>query len=172
MSLRDEIMELPPQERLAYALEIIDEMTGSKVTQQTWAMESLNLTAMEATFFLTLNNNSPRVLSAENLLNMVWPRGEVVGSVVNVMVHKLRKKGIKIENLHGAGYFIEDKMEIGDSKSQRHLKNNMPWTDRDEEDLLIMINNGSSLESMVHETERGLRAVRERIRKLKKERSL
>lgn len=167
MLLRQEIMALPEQERLPYALELLEEMTGSKLENQMWLKEKYRLSMTEANLFLMLNNNSPRTMTREAIFKSIWGDTEVEISIISVMVCNIRKKGLTISNNWGIGYFVPDRIEVGESMKYVEANRMKVWTAENDADLIAMVKAGSSLRSMAYETDRTERAVNDRIRRLK-----
>ena len=167
-SIREEVMALPTEERLPYALKMLDDLLNGNIMQQSWLMENLGLTLTEAKLFWMLNANSPRIVSNEVIMNTMWPSGDIDGSMVKVMICKLRNKGLNIKTHWAVGYSVEEKVEIGEPETLHLVNRGRPWTEQHDEDLISMVKSKSTIGSIAYELDRSQRGVQIRITELKK----
>lgn len=166
-SIRDEVMSLPADERLPYALRMLDELMDGDIMAQSWLMENMGLTLTEAKLFYLLNKNSPRVVPNGTIVNSLWPHGDIDASMIKVLICKLRNKGLSIKTQWSVGYSVEHKIEIGAPSEVVPVNRGRPWTDDHDADLITMVRSGSSLGSISYELDRSVRGVKDRIRELK-----
>lgn len=169
MGYREDLLSLPAEERLEYALDIIEEITGTKKKSLWWVMENYGLTKTEAQLFLMLNNNFPRIVSIEALYNTIWGDTDAAPEIVRVYVCKMRSKGLKIITHWGVGYSVEEYVDVGEAEVPDEMNKSKKWTEEEDLDLITMVQSKSSLRSMAYEFDRTERAVKERIMKLRKQ---
>lgn len=167
MTLREEVMALPFSERLPYALELLDELSGNQFTKQIWLKKTYGLAMQESNLFLALNNNSPRVMTKEALFKAICGNSDVELKIVDVLICKIRKKGLKIVTHWGVGYSVDEKIEVGEMNNVEEEKSGKPWTADNDNDLIFMVKNSSGLRSMAYELGRSERSVSDRIRILR-----
>jgi DNA-binding winged helix-turn-helix (wHTH) protein len=164
MNPRDQIMELPPGERLAAALHMIEEMAGKPADKRAWLMEEWKLSTTEASIFLFLNQNAGKVVYKDRLFAAVWGADpEVEIKILDVMICKLRKKcPATIATVWGVGYRLEEAFDIPTVHPVMVEKVRVEWTTEQDQDLMHMIASGSSLQSICEETGRSPRGIRDR----------
>ena len=109
--LRLAIEALPPGERLAAALDAIDDLTGQGDLA---ALERrYRLYRKEAQVLAALNAASPRPVSVDRLIITCWGHDcEVSEGTVQVHISRLRKKlgeGV-ISNARGRGWFLTERV--------------------------------------------------------------
>ena len=91
--LRSASEALPPGERLAAALDLIDDLTGARGAAVAALSQRYSLTAKEAAVVDALNHAWPRVLGREQLFLSVWGYDSEVGDrIVDVYISRLRAK--------------------------------------------------------------------------------
>lgn len=167
MSLRSEIMDLPAADRLQAALDMLDLMAGEDIGQIAWLRRNMGLEPMSARVLIILNNAFPRAVSKDAIYMAIWGSdSDVIPKIIDVMICKLRKKGVIIETVWGYGYALPERVEIGTEVAREEARQHLRWTDENDSDLRAMCRNGSSVRAMAYELERTERAVLERIRLL------
>jgi DNA-binding winged helix-turn-helix (wHTH) protein len=166
-ALRDEVMSLPEKERLKYALELIDELSGSDTEKQFWVSDKLGLTAQQAQIFLVLNAAAPNCVPRSVIFTSVWGRdSDVEVKIVDVFICHMRAKGLAINTHWGVGYSLANKIEVGEMTPEIANRGRR-WTEQDDKDLAEMVANGSSIRAMAYELDRTERGINERIMRLK-----
>ena len=108
--LRSAIEALPPGERLAAALDLIDDLTGARGAAVAALSQRYSLTAKEAAVVDALNHAWPRVLGREQLFLSVWGYDSEVGDkIVDVYITKVRAKLGRdaIRNVWGFGWVLD-----------------------------------------------------------------
>lgn len=112
-ALRKEVMALPKEERLDYALKLLDKFCASdKETLVKWR-QAFGLTPSEAKLSEILNNAYPRPLEKQTIYVAIYGHdAEVEEKIVDVFVSKARAKGVKIDLVWGFGYRMSEKVEF------------------------------------------------------------
>lgn len=169
MSVRDDVMSLPAEERLSYALELLEELLESKLEKQVWLKKNFNLTPMQAQLFLLLNKNSPRVVTKEAILRLIWGDSDVDCKIVDVLVCHIRRKGLSIATHWGVGYSVPKVIDVGENTKPSEVNRTKPWTAENDSDLISMLKSKSSLHVIAYELERTERGIKDRIKHLRSE---
>jgi DNA-binding winged helix-turn-helix (wHTH) protein len=167
MGLREQVMSLPAEDRLTYALDLLEDLSGQKVERETWLMTKKGLSRTEAKVLLAINSRSPNPVSREAIYTSVWCGSEVGIRIVDVILSRLRAKGFKIKTHYCFGYRLEEPLEIGEMAAYEEKNRGEPWSEQDDSDLIRMQKNGYSLRAMAYEMDRTERAVNDRLRHLR-----
>ena len=172
--IHDDIFSLPSNERLGYAMEIINTLTGSGGEDQMF-FSSFGLTNSQKQVAAMLNNNPARTLTREMIYMALYGGdGDVDMKIIDVFICKIRAKIPDwIETVWGAGYRITKPFEVDAtdvvprrSKAGPTIKHNIRWSLKEDETLSEMFGNGSALWAMSDELDRTERSVSDRIRVL------
>lgn len=171
-SVRDEIAKAPAQDRLDLALDALDEVFGSR-DRVNDLRTGLGLTATEARLLAVLDRSAPRVVGKAALHRAMYPAHDDAPDIkiVDVLVCKLRAKGLKIKTDWGFGYSIDAPVDVDAAapaiaKPQIAAKVFGGWSAQDDEDLLRMFERGDGLAVIADELVRSVNAVRARLRRL------
>ena len=180
------VMSFPPDERLDEALYLVELLSGSSDLLMGALRHKWKLTPQEARVLCALDKAFPGHCSTAKLDIVAQ---ETTGRanenskgsrVVPIIVTRLRQKTkMTIENVWGTGYRVEkrtdvsgfnfgsyEEMEMNRLLMDREKRGN-PWTVEEDADLLIMFENGSTLDAIAYEFGRTERSVLDRVRKLK-----
>lgn len=165
MNLKDEVLSLPVEDRLSYALDPLDRLSGGRRLDF-----GFDLTMKETQLLTALNKASPRMVTKEALhLTMYGDLGEVGMKIIDVFVCKIRAKmkgktSLKIETVWGQGYRLPTPLITTIRPTIRNRASRTEWTKDEDEILLEMKTSGSELWAIAEELERSERAIIERLR--------
>lgn len=133
----------------------------------------LGLTATEARLLAVLDRSAPRVVGKSALHRAMYPAHDDAPDIkiVDVLVCKLRAKGLKIKTDWGFGYSIDAAVDVDAAvravaKPQIAAKVFGGWSVQDDEDLLRMFERGDGLGVIAEELGRSVNAVRARLRRI------
>lgn len=168
-ALHKEIMALPPAERLPYALEVIEQLTGQSTDDVVRLRKQLGVSKKHAQMLLALNAAYPRVLTKSQIMTAIhgtgWHQDE---RTVAVMASHIRAKHpTLLECCWGIGYRLTRKLDIGSEAVLVRENAGEPWTPQDDEDLRRMFENGSAVHVIADEMDRSERAVVDRWRRIR-----
>lgn len=175
MSIRAEIMDLPQEERLHYALDLLEQFTGDGDRGQiAWLRRHFGLSKAKARVLLALNAAYPRMMTHEGILQCL-PRGAEddyqSNNLASVYISHIRAAlakagGPGVELIWGQGYRLTEKLDVGSIDYKGPFRRSCAWSEENDADLRRMAENGSDLAAMAYELERTERAVLERMRAL------
>lgn len=177
-----DVLALPEEERLTYALDLIRSLSQPSQHMSLYLTETYRMSPREADLVNYLAKREGRPISKIDLFDACWgPLSEAQIKIVDVLICKARSKlppGAKIETVWGFGY----KAAVGTSAalgspvieegitakprpaSDRSARNGERWAPYEDAELARMADNHSNLRSMAEETGRSERAVRDRLK--------
>lgn len=188
VSLRDQILSMPPADRLNVALHVIDMLTGFNLSA--YYANKYNLTNQEARIVAYLDQRVGKICARESIYAVLYHDIYVELKIIDVFICKIRKKIPDWIVTHwGIGYSVTHKLDDFDvgtpqaieshevtkmvelAKNQPRVtreypKRTMPWTSSEDDNLRNMVNNCSTMVAMLEEFERTERAIIERMAKL------
>lgn len=165
MMFVSDVMALPPEDRLPYALQILQDIACEDADRLSWVATQFDVTPTAARILLMLNRVSPGYLTAQNISTALHRYGDdVFGNSVQVYICHLRKIGIKIETRHGIGYRLVEPMEVGRMAPRIRYRSRQgsPWRQEDDEALRAMMESRSCVCAIAEELDRTERGVLER----------
>lgn len=185
MTIRSDIMALPPQDRLPAALAVIGDLTGEEDGMVT-AYRGLGLTQAEARIAACMTKRSPEAATHEALSIAATGLSADPASLdtVKTQVCRLRHKlapAIRVVSVWGVGYRIEgdfpDPVPPAPVQVPVNIKRQLtprgrvgqPWTPEDDASLAGMRTAGSDWWAIADELERSERAVQDRWKVIVKE---
>ena len=169
-TIRNEILALPQEERLSYALHVIDTLVGQTLDDIAWVRRHLGISKKQSQMILALNAAFPRTLSKEQIMTAIHgPGWEQDERSVAVMASHIRARhpGL-IETSWGLGYRLSRKIDIGNDITATRENAGESWSAQDDDDLRRMFENGSDVSIIADEMDRSERSVSDRWRLLKK----
>lgn len=154
--LRREIMAVPAEDRLIYALDIIDQLEGQSPSEVAGIQSQLGVSPMQARFLSALNAVWPLSLSRDSLmLRLYGPDWDVSDKCLAIMTSQIRKKHPDlIETVWGGGYRLARKLEVTPGRPPVREKGGKTWSQQDDEDLQRMLANGSDISAIAEEMDR------------------
>ena len=167
-TLKQQVMALPPDQRLEHALYLIEELSGRVDDVAGYLRETFSLTAQEIKLVAALNAASPQILGIDQLMAAMETNGTSQMSV-RVLISRIRKKSdIKICVEYCFGYYMPEKLDIPVVQLQVHTRpmTAARWSDEDVADLRQMVENGSHVSAIADELNRTERGVLDKIRKM------
>lgn len=121
MKVRAEIMALPERDRLAAALDLIDELTGQGEVEILAIMRRFGLSPKEAAILSFLNARAGRVCSRDAIFTHVWGDCDVDSKIVDVYLSRIRPAlpdRDLIENKWGIGWTLRAALDLsGDARA-------------------------------------------------------
>lgn len=171
-TLRDQVMALPPADRLEHALFLLDEITGRPSERLIWVRGAWGFSPQEARLFLALNDAAPRVMSRDSLLAVVSVRedgasAELIATLVCQVKAKMGQD-CTLQNVRGLGYRALRRLDIPlSAPSVPGLQEGEPWSPQDDADLMQMIATGSDIEVIADELGRTHDAILRRKTRLR-----
>lgn len=96
--IRDEIMALLPEERLEYAIGLLEELRGEANTLQNDYMIRLGLCRSEAIILRILSEAAPRCVTSWAMIEALGSSGDEY--VIRTQIKRLRRKGFKIKTVY------------------------------------------------------------------------
>ncbi|WP_271975993.1 winged helix-turn-helix domain-containing protein [Falsirhodobacter sp. 20TX0035] len=162
-------MALPAAERLPFALELLQQLTGQSADDVVRVRKQLGVSKKHAQMLLALNAAFPRTLTKEQVMTAIHgPGWEQDIRSVTVMAAKIREKHPDlIETVWGTGYRLTRKLDVGMDPVAGRENAGDPWTEQDDEDLRRMMENGSELHVIADEMDRSERSVADRWRRIR-----
>lgn len=171
MNLRDEIMALPPADRLEHALYLLDELMGGAHRYLGGLAREYGLTPAEGRLVCALNAASPGIMTHEALMVAVYGlRFKADMTLLRVYVSRIREKmgPDTIVTHQGLGYAMPVRRALPEGALLVSVApDKTRWRPDDDAELLRMARNGSSVEAMADELDRTEAAVRHRLRVLR-----
>jgi hypothetical protein len=172
-SVRDEIPRAPSGDRLDLALDALDEVFGTRDEVNALRV-ALGLTPLEARLVAALNRSAPNVVSKGALHRAMYPAGYDMPEmkIVDVLVCKIRAKGVAVVTDRGVGYRLVDRIdaEAVAPAAEKELaalhRHPGGWSAQDDADLVRMFRRGDSLTVIAEEVGRSECAIRARMRRL------
>ncbi|WP_164885908.1 winged helix-turn-helix domain-containing protein [Paenirhodobacter populi] len=178
MTIRSDIMALPPEDRLPAALAVIGDLTGEEDGMVT-AYRGLGLTQSEARIAACLTKRAPGAVTPDAMSIAATGLSLEPTSLETVRVYlvRIRRKlapAIRIINIHGEGYRIEGDFPKPVPSVPVQIPGNIrrqltprgragqPWTPDDDAALAEMRTAGSDWWAIADELERSERAVQDR----------
>ncbi|MFC3059532.1 winged helix-turn-helix domain-containing protein [Paenirhodobacter populi] len=180
MTIRADIMALPPQDRLPAALAVIGDLTGEE-NGMAAAYRELGLSPTQARIAAYLTRKSPGVVpfDAITLVAGGIASDPMFPDTAKTHVHNLRRKlppAIRVVTVWGEGYRIEGEfpkpVKTPPVQIPADIRREIPtfgrtgqrWTPEDDATLAEMCASGSAWWAIADELERSERAVRDRWR--------
>jgi DNA-binding winged helix-turn-helix (wHTH) protein len=181
MTLVDDILALPQEDRLDAALNAIEDLTGTDTQRYAWLKSTYGLTTREADALQCLARRGA-VVPKIGLYRAMYGMCDDIGiKIVDVFVHKIRKKladanaAFGIDNVWGVGYQINGRVEFPSEctvavDTVRRARRTIPkanstrWSADDDAALREMFANGSEIWAIADDMERSERAILGRIR--------
>lgn len=111
-TIRARIMALPEGERLDYALQLLEDLTGDQMALASLA-ERYRLSATEAKVLAVLDRSFPRMVSRDHLFVSCWGyESPVEDKIVDVYLAKLRRKigRDRLETRFGQGWRLTERV--------------------------------------------------------------
>ncbi|MDB6455116.1 winged helix-turn-helix domain-containing protein [Falsirhodobacter sp. 20TX0035] len=169
-TIRTEILSLPHEERLSYALHVIDTLVGQALDDIAWVRRHLGVSKKQAQMILALNAAFPRTLSKEQIMTAIHgPGWEQDERAVAVMASHIRARHPDlIETCWGLGYRLARKIEVGNDVIATREKAGEAWSPEEDDDLRRMFENGSDISIIADEMDRSERSISDRWRLLRK----
>ncbi|RWR14266.1 winged helix-turn-helix domain-containing protein [Paenirhodobacter populi] len=178
MTIRADIMALPPQDRLPAALAVIGDLTGEEDGLAA-AYQEMGLTPQEARIAAYLTKRSPGMVpyDAITLAAVGIETDPISPDTIKAYVHRLRHKlapAIRVVTVWGEGYRIEGEFPKPIKTPPVQIPSNIkrqltprgrarqPWTPEDDAALTEMRASGSDWWAIADELERSERAVQDR----------
>ena len=167
-TLRDEVIALPPGERLEYALYLIDELTGRVDETAQYLRDQYGLTPAEARIVAVLNAASPDMVAFSSLYVVMPEVDDPKSLLVQRICHIRKKLPVRVHSVWAEGYSMPQRLDIPASTARTHSRENWCsyWTAEDVEDLRRMIASGSDISAIAEELGRTERGVVDIMRKL------
>ena len=176
-SLRAQVMDLPPAERLEHALYLLDALSGFDIQAAGWLCHAYGLTAVEARLFLALNQAFPRALSYEACLTAMYglreqPSLRTVAVHLSRMKRKLAAAGHRdlVRNVSDFGYAVSRRVTVNPPGLTVVPPRESPWkawSDEDCAQLKRMVENGSELWALQEELGRSATAIRQKMARMR-----
>ena len=108
---KDELSKLPPEDRLDYAIYLLEELAGGNSNQVGFLIQQYGLTRAEARMFATMINAYPNPASLERIHRALFGLNEkdYVKNSIAVFANKIRQKVGKSAaiNVYSVGYRTE-----------------------------------------------------------------
>jgi hypothetical protein len=178
-AVRAEIMALPTEERLPWAVELLEELLGD-TSPEVPALINAGFTPSEARIVKILSDAAPRWVAKEVLRDMINPDLPPESRVEQVMVSKIRKRGVTVEGIWGFYRLAEPvKLDLPPpvalSRSGRNAgprpelmprRAGAEWSKSEDGDLRAMVISGWCVAAMADELMRSERAVTCRLQAL------
>jgi hypothetical protein len=171
-SVRDEIERAPASDRLELALVALDEVFGARERVND-LRAGLGLTATEARLLAVLDRAAPRSVSKKAMHSAMYPADYDAPEIkiVDVLICKMRAKGLKIKTDWGFGYSIDAPIDVDAAAPAVRKPRVAPtifggWSPQDDADLLQMFERGDRLRVIADELGRTVNAVRSRLRRI------
>ncbi len=109
-----EIRALPPDQQLAAALAVIEDLTGRDNPGIRYLVDHYGLSVGMARVLWALHRASPRILTRDQLAASVWGHGDVGGDrSIDTYVKRIRaRSGVPIKTTYGIGYSLDRPLRI------------------------------------------------------------
>lgn len=174
---RNWLMDQPEEDRIEAAIWVLEEITGDHSGRVMSVMQRYGLTRTQARLVLALAARPGRPMSRDALVAAVYDMDTDPGDtkIIDVFIHKIRAKGVKIRTLWGMGWVIDEPLDIPEDemperRSARapsdHRKDGERWSGDDCQRLEEMVAGGWDIWAIADELGRTERSVREKIRGL------
>ncbi len=175
--VRRTIMAEAPADRLEVAIGMLEAILGQSDHESLFWASRYGLSRKEAVIAATLNHADGRTVTKEALYDALLAAGSQAEAVahVNVLISKIRAKGLEIETVWGRGLRMT-KIEIPPppkslppaEKSSRTDRPVGRWRPEEDAELRRMKDNGSELWAIAQELGRSERSCAERWKALRK----
>lgn len=178
-AVRAEIMGLPAEDRLPWAVELLEELLGDTCPEVP-ALIGLGYTPGEARIVKVLSDAAPRWVAKEVLRDIVNPDLPPESRVEQVLVSGIRKRGIAVEGIWGfyrlaAPVQLDLPPPVALSREGRSAgprpevfprRAGAEWSKTEDGDLAAMVQSGWCVSAMADELARTERAVTCRLHAL------
>lgn len=169
MNLRAIVMDLPPDERLPAALDLLDTLAGNGEMLAAW-MQAYRLTRQEASVWHVLNGAAGRVVTRDALMLRAFGFDSGRARTLDVVVLRIRRKvPVRIETVAGVGFratvYLPPPPPV-DTDTTARPREGTPWTDDDDAELIRMVRSGSRWWAIAEELDRTERGCMDRWHKL------
>jgi hypothetical protein len=179
MRVRREIMALPAEDRLDYAIDLLEELVGDNVQTVNRIRLHFGVPTLPAIIADALSRNAGRVMARDALWMVTRGQRDADADPkgLDVAVCKLRAAGMTIRTVWGVGYVMDAPLDVpGDAPRDaprpvvvlgNRYASRMPWTGEEDAALMQMAESGSELWAMADEFERSERAILLRLKFLR-----
>lgn len=160
-------MSVPADERVDLAIFLLEELTGGVDGSRAWLKKQFGLTKTEASVLATLNRVPGKVYSKTNLYVAVYgDASDVHDKIIDIFICKIRAKikPLVITTFWGQGYCLNEKIEIPEVSAEPvrvveygvsdEGRSGTPWTKEEDDDLRVMMENGSKISVIAYEFDR------------------
>lgn len=187
-TLREQILDLPPNEQLSTALYVIESLSGGNFS----ALYALKygLTARESQIVAYLSQHIGKICTKEAIYAALYIDIHIELKIIDVFICKIRKKVPDWIKTHwGLGYSVDTKLSLGNIAdygdtingtspaiqeladlakyqprvSMVYKNRGHVWTIEEDNQLVNMVDSRSSMEAMIDEFERTERAIIKRM---------
>ncbi|MFO1202998.1 MAG: hypothetical protein U1E58_10230 [Tabrizicola sp.] len=178
-AVRAEIMALPSEDRLPWAVELLEELLGD-TSPEVPALIRAGLSPTEARLVNVLSAASPRWVSKSVLRDIINPDLPPETTVLSTMVHYIRKRGVPVEGITGF-YRLAEPVKVDlpppvalsrEGRKEGPRPDALPrragaeWSKAEDADLRAMVASGWCVAAMADELARTERGVAERLKVL------
>lgn len=113
-AIAEEIRALPPDQQLAAALAVIEDLTGRDNPGIRYLVDRYGLSVGMARILWALHRASPRILTRDQLAATVWGHGEISDDrSIDSYVKRIRARaGVAIKTTYGIGYSLACPLRI------------------------------------------------------------